>query len=384
MKISVIGCGRWGSFHAWHSNKIGHEVTLYGRKNSENLRRLEETGGNEYLELPKSVRLTRNLFDAVDFAEVIIISVGAQNFRGIVNEIKSLPSLDLSRKKFVLCMKGLESGTGKRLSTVFSEAMNQIPTTEISPLKREGITNEKIDGRTSVFLQKSSEVSSISGVTSLKDGDEKSIPIFSTVTKKSSPPNANVAVWVGPGHVEEFVKGLPNCMVMSSADEILTRELVEVFKSPLIRFYYGKDLLGTEIGAAAKNVVGIAAGMLDGLNRTSLKGALMARGTAELSRLVAALGGDKMTVYGLSHLGDYEATLFSEHSRNRRFGENFVTGKNFDKLAEGVETAAALMQLSKITGVELPISRAVYNILYEKQNPDEQLAELFLRTTKSE
>ena len=143
-------------------------------------------------------------------------------------------------------------------------------------------------------------------------------------------------------------------------------------------------MIGTEIGAAAKNVVGIAAGMLDGLNCSSLKGALMARGTAELSRLISALGGDKMTVYGLSHLGDYQATLFSDYSNNRRFGENFVAGKNFDKLAEGVETVAALMELSKITGVELPISRAVYNILYDKQDPKEQLTELFLRSTKSE
>ena len=124
--------------------------------------------------------------------------------------------------------------------------------------------------------------------------------------------------------------------------------------------------------------------MLDGLNFTSLKGALMARGTAELSRLISALGGDKMTVYGLSHLGDYEATLFSEYSNNRRFGENFVTGKKFEKLAEGVETVLALMKLSESTSVELPISRAVYKILYENKNPKDQLTELFLRSTKSE
>ena len=319
MKISVIGCGRWGSFHAWHAEKIGHEVTLYGRENSANLKKISETGGNDYLQIPATIKLTTNLFEAVNNAEVIIISVGAQNLRELLQEIKSL-SLDLKSKKFILCMKGLERGTGKRLTTVFGEVFNQ----------------------------------------------------------------NNAAVWVGPGHVQDFVQGIPNCMVMSSADENLTRELVEIFKSPLVRFYYGKDLIGTEIGAAAKNVVGLAAGMLDGLNFTSLKGALMARGTAELSRLISALGGDKMTVYGLSHLGDYEATLFSMYSNNRRFGENFVTGKKFEKLAEGVETVAALMELSKITGVELPISNAVYKILYENQNPKSQLTELFLRSTKAE
>ena len=319
MKISVIGCGRWGSFHAWHAEKIGHKVTLYGRENSANLKKISETGGNDYLQIPATIKLTTNLFEAVNNAEVIIISVGAQNLRELLQEIKSL-SLDLKSKKFILCMKGLERGTGKRLTTVFGEVFNQ----------------------------------------------------------------NNAAVWVGPGHVQDFVQGIPNCMVMSSADENLTRELVEIFKSPLVRFYYGKDLIGTEIGAAAKNVVGLAAGMLDGLNFTSLKGALMARGTAELSRLISALGGDKMTVYGLSHLGDYEATLFSMYSNNRRFGENFVTGKKFEKLAEGVETVAALMELSKITGVELPISNAVYKILYENQNPKSQLTELFLRSTKAE
>ncbi|MBO4401864.1 MAG: NAD(P)H-dependent glycerol-3-phosphate dehydrogenase [Selenomonadaceae bacterium] len=318
MKISILGCGRWGSFHAWYSAKIGHDVTLYGRAGSKNMHRLETTGANDYLQLPPEVHLTKNLSDAINSASVIIISVGAQNFRGLLEEIKAL-NLELSKKIFVLCMKGLERGTGKCLSEIFTEVLG-----------------------------------------------------------------GNAAVWAGPGHVEDFVASIPNCMVMASASETLTREAVEIFKSPLIRFYYGADLLGIEIGAAAKNVVGIAAGMLDGLNCTSLKGALMARGTAELSRLVEFLGGDKMTVYGLSHLGDYEATLFSRHSRNRLFGEDFIQQKKFDKLAEGVETVAALMELSKKTGVELPISRAVYNILYENGDPEDQLMYLFMRSTKAE
>lgn len=322
MKIGIIGCGRWGSFHAWYASRIGHEVKLYGREGSANMRRLELTGGNEYLKLPANVQLTKNLDDVLNFADVIIISVGSQNLRGLVKEINFATKNNLGEKIFVLCMKGLERGTGKRLTEVFAE--------------------ENFSAR------------------------EK------------------IAVWVGPGHVQDFLNEIPNCMVMSSSNEILTRRLVEIFKSPLIRFYYGKDLLGTEIGAAAKNVVGLAAGMLDGLNYSSLKGALMARGTAELSRLIGALGGDKMTVYGLSHLGDYEATLFSAHSHNRRFGEEFVQHKSFDKLAEGVETVAALIQLAKSVAVELPISESVYKILHEKADPKEELTKLFLRSTKEE
>ncbi len=319
MKISIIGCGRWGSFHAWYSSKIGHDVKLYGRATSKNMQMLESTGGNEYLKLPENVQLTKDLEYAVHSSNVIIISVGTQNFRGLLKEILDL-NLDIRQKKFVLCMKGLEFGTGKRLSTIFAEVLE----------------------------------------------------------------SKNVAVWVGPGHVEDFVQSIPNCMVMAAMKENLAEEMVEIFKSPLIRFYYGTDLIGIEIGAAAKNVVGIAAGMLDGLNCTSLKGALMARGTVELSRLIEHLGGDKMTVYGLSHLGDYEATLFSNHSRNRKFGEDFVQNKKFDKLAEGTETVVALMELSKITGVELPICRAVYKILYENAEPEEQLMNLFMRSTKNE
>ena len=322
MKISILGCGRWGSFHAWYADKIGHEVLLYGRPTSENMKRLEQTRVNEYLKLSEKIQLTKNLFDAVNFADVIIISVGTQNLRQLVTEINSVQIENLGDKKFILCMKGLERGTGKRLTTVFNEA--------------------------------------------------------------SKFQNLNVAVWVGPGHVQDFVRKIPNCMVMSSENENLTRELVEIFKSPLIRFYYGKDLIGTEVGAAAKNIVGIAAGMLDGLNCSSLKGALMARGTAELSRLIEALGGDKMTVYGLSHLGDYEATLFSQHSHNRKFGEDFVQNKKFEKLAEGVDTVAAIMQLAESVEVELPICEAVYKILHEGKNPEDELMKLFLRSTKSE
>ena len=380
MKISVIGCGRWGTFHAWHAEKIGHEVTLYGRENSANFKKLFETGANEFLKLPPTVKLTTKLFEAVNEADVILISVGAQNLRGLLQEIVSLPEVDLSQKKFVLAMKGLERGTGKRLTVVFDEAINKIPAAEISSIKREGITNAKLN---SVFALGNSPTNFSAETSSLKDDTKFPDKIFSTVQKISAK-KVNVAVWVGPGHVQDFVKNIPNCMVMASADENFTRELVEIFKSPLVRFYYGSDLVGIEIGAAAKNVIGIAAGMLDGLNFASLKGALMARGTAELSRLVSALGGDKMTVYGLSHLGDYQATLFSDYSNNRRFGENFVAGKDFDKLAEGVETVAALIELSKITGVELPISNAVYKILYENKNPKDQLTELFLRSTKSE
>jgi glycerol-3-phosphate dehydrogenase (NAD(P)+) len=134
-------------------------------------------------------------------------------------------------------------------------------------------------------------------------------------------------------------------MVIDGYDREYVKTLVDALKSPLIRFYYGDDIIGSEIGAAAKNVIGIAAGVLDGVGLPSLKGPLMARGAREVARLISAMGGNELSAYGLCHLGDYETTLFSPHSNNRRFGELLATGKIFDKLAEGVYTAKALKLL---------------------------------------
>lgn len=319
MKVSILGCGRWGTFLAWYADRLGHQVILWGRENSKRLERLRETRENEYLTLTDSVQLSDSLEEAVAFGEIIIISINSQSLRTLGRRLRALGGLD--GRIFVLCMKGLELKSGKRLSRVFAEEI----------------------------------------------GDARKI-----------------AVWVGPGHVQDFTKEIPNCMVIGSDDAAVTERVVDAFNSELIRFYYGQDLLGIEIGAAAKNVVGIAAGMLDGLHYGSLKGALMARGTKELSRLVKAMGGDEMTVYGLSHLGDYEATLFSAHSNNRRFGEGFVRDERFDKLAEGVFTVEAIMQLSRQYQVEMPICNAVHQIITEQKNPKEKLLDLFLRPVKAE
>lgn len=319
MKVSVLGCGRWGTFLAWYANRIGHDVLLWGREGSRNFAALANTKKNDYLTLPDKITLTHDLEAAVSFGEIIIISISAQELRSFGEQIRDFAGI--RDKTFVLCMKGIEAKTGKRLSQVFHEAF----------------------------------------------GLEK-----------------NVAVWVGPGHVQDFVREIPNCMIIGSPAIEITKKVVEAFNSNLIRFYYGRDLLGIEIGAAAKNVMGIAAGMLDGMNYSSLKGALMARGTRELSLLVKAMGGDATTIYGLSHLGDYEATLFSLHSHNRKYGQGFVRGERFDKLAEGVSTVVALKTLAQEYNIELPICNAVYEIVIDHKDPKEKLLDLFLRPVKFE
>ena len=193
-----------------------------------------------------------------------------------------------------------------------------------------------------------------------------------------------VAVWVGPGHPQDYVRGIPNCMVIDSNNHDIKEKLVNEFTSDLIRFYLGTDLIGSEIGAASKNVIGIAAGMLDGLNYTSLKGALMARGTREIARLIKALGGNEMSAYGLCHLGDYEATLFSKWSHNRMYGESFAKGDRFTKLAEGVMTSKALYKLGQEYGVDLPIVESVYKVLFDGTDIKEALGTLFMRSVKKE
>ncbi len=318
MKVSVIGCGRWGTFLAWYLDRSGQEVTLYGRKGSRRMEGLLVTRTNGVTTLPESVELTQDLDRVLD-CQVLVISVGSQSLRNLLQEIAG-KGWGLGRK-LVLCMKGLETGTGKRLSTIVKEELGE---------------------------------------------------------------SARVAVWLGPGHVQEFTAGIPNCMVIDSDDEALKEELVSTFSSELIRFYYGRDMIGNEVGAAAKNVIGIAAGMLDGLKLSSLKGALMSRGTREIARLIQALGGNELSAYGLCHLGDYEATVFSKYSHNRRYGEAFVKGEPFEELAEGRATVKALVALGSKYGVSLPICRGVHQVLYEGADPKETLDSLFSRSLKNE
>lgn len=317
MKITVLGCGRWGSFLAWYHGQ-NHSICLWGRETSKAFQQLQTTGKNQYVTLPASVALSSDLEAALAFAPVVVISIGAQHLRELAARIEQYP---VAGKTFVLCMKGLESETGKRLTQVFEEEIHQ-------PVK--------------------------------------------------------VAVWVGPGHVQDFTRRIPNCMVVDSKDPETVGFLVEKLNSDLIRLYRGNDLIGTEVGAAAKNVIGIAAGMLDGKGLSSLKGALMARGAREIARLIRAMGGNELSAYGLCHLGDYEATLFSPHSHNRQYGENYILGKAYGELAEGVSTVEALVRLGQELDVDLPICRTVYNILYSQADADQALKALFARSVKGE
>lgn len=314
MKISVLGCGRWGSFIAWYqATVLKNDVILYGEEGRESYDVLAQNGKNEYVSLDESITLCCDLSFALAQSDYIIISISSQALREFMSRVTKYP---VSDKKFILCMKGIEEGTGLRLSEVVKES---------------GIKGE------------------------------------------------NIAVWVGPGHIQSFVKGVPNCMLIDSENDELKKYLCDNFKSNLIRFYYGDDMIGTEVGAAAKNVLGIAAGVLDGSGYTSLIGPLMARGSFEVSRLIEAMGGNPLSAYGLAHLGDYETTLFSPYSHNRAYGEKLAKGERFDRLAEGVMTSKAMVELGEKYGVDLPITNAVYEVCFSEGFGAKDCMDIILR-----
>ncbi|MBQ9833193.1 MAG: NAD(P)H-dependent glycerol-3-phosphate dehydrogenase [Clostridia bacterium] len=317
MKITVIGCGRWGSFITWYLNRIGHDVTLYGRKDSAKMQELRSTRSNGLLSLPESITLSNDISCALS-SDIIVISIASQSLKLLVRE---LSDICMKNKTVVLAMKGIDTSSNKRLSQIAAETL---------------------------------------------DASNK------------------IAVWLGPGHVQEFVAEHPNCMVIDSIDTDTKHMLVKAFSSDLVRFYYGNDLIGNEIGAAAKNVIGIAAGILDGMKLSSLKGALMSRGTHEIAKLIEALGGNAFSAYGLCHLGDYEATVFSEYSHNRRFGESRITGESFNGLAEGYYTVKALVEMSKECKLELPICNSVYDVIYKNADPAQAISSLFTRKLTNE
>jgi glycerol-3-phosphate dehydrogenase (NAD(P)+) len=319
--ISILGCGRWASFHGWfQSVKLRNNVLMWGRGTDSAYLELSKTHGNDYVKLPASVRFTADLGAALDFADTIIISISAQGMQDLTAHIKEHKPKD---KIFILCMKGLDSNTGERLSEI------------------------------------------------LRSGADES---------------NRICVWVGPGHTQELIQGQPGIMVMAGDDEKTTADIINRFANDLIRFYQNDDLIGTEVGAATKNVLGLAAGFLDGAGLPGLKGALMSRGIYEVSVLTEKMGGNRMTPFGMSHLGDFEATLFNKNSHNRGYGEKYMraylSGEKFTNdigIAEGVATTKAVYNLAAKFGIEMPITTLIYNILYKNAEPMEELKKIFMR-----
>ena len=289
MKITVLGCGRWGSFLAWYFHNIGYEVLLWGRSTSEKFKVLSTIRENAYVKLSKEVVLSNSLSNALDFSDVIVIAIKEQSLRDLM---KSITTLNYCNKTFVLCMKGIENQTCKRLSEVVYEHVGEL---------------------------------------------------------------AKIAIMIGPGQPSDIIKGIPTCMLIDSIDRSVSESLAERFNSDLINIKVGNDLIGNEIGSAVNKLIGIAGGILDELGCSSLKGPLMVAGTREIAMLIESLGGKSVSAYGLCCLGDYQASLFSEHSNSVAFGRSIVKNENFQNHAPGAFTAKTVIELAKNNNIEMPI-----------------------------
>jgi glycerol-3-phosphate dehydrogenase (NAD(P)+) len=196
-----------------------------------------------------------------------------------------------------------------------------------------------------------------------------------------------VAVLSGPTIAAELARRLPATMIAAAEDEGLAAAVQETFGTAWMRIYTSSDPLGVEIAGAVKNVIAIAAGLVDGLGLGSnAKSALLARGLAEIVRLGAALGARPETFFGIAGVGDLATTCFSPEGRNRSCGEAIGRGGSLAahlggsaSVVEGVETSRAVVSLAADRGVEMPIAEAVHAILFEGVAPADALASLMRR-----
>lgn len=204
--------------------------------------------------------------------------------------------------------------------------------------------------------------------------------------------NTSFGVLSGPSHAEEVIARMPTTVVAASTNPDTALEIQRVFSTEVFRVYTSDDVIGVEICGALKNVIAIAAGIVDGLGLgDNTKAALITRGLAEISRLGVALGADQQTFYGLAGLGDLIVTCASRHSRNRFVGEEIGKGRTLQDIlthmtsvAEGVPTTRAALELASTLGVDLPITSKVAAILFEDLEPRSAIRNLMLRPVKAE
>lgn len=311
MNITVLGCGRWGSFLSWYFNSMGHKVLMWGRDTSEKYKSLEDKRQNDYVSLPDEITLSTSLSIALEFSDVILIAIKEQNLRDLMKNI--IIRKNYCNKTYVLCMKGLENTTCKRLSEV----------------------------------------------------------VYEYVECK-----AKIAVMVGPAQPTDIVSGSPTCMIIDSNDKALAAKLANFFSSKLIHYCVGDDMIGNEIGAAINKIIGIAGGILDGLGCPSLKGALMVVGTQEIATIIDALGGKSSSAYGLCCLGDYQASLFSEYSNSVAYGKALVRKDKFYKHAPGVYTAQTIVDLTQQYKFFVPLLTQISDIILGFAEPNQIISSL--------
>lgn len=229
-------------------------------------------------------------------------------------------------------------------------------------------------------------------VSATKGIESRTLLRISQVMLQELPPNSKIAVLSGPTFAKEIARGEPAAVVISSEHPDLCAQIQAEFSGPTLRLYRNQDPIGVEIGAALKNVVAIGAGICHGLGLgNNTLAALITRGLAEITRLAVAMGGQPQTLAGLAGLGDLVLTCTGDLSRNRLVGMELAKGRKLPEIvgsmkmiAEGVETTASAVALSRKHGVEMPITDQMGALLRGERSPREAIRELMDRSLKDE
>lgn len=319
MKITILGAGRWASTIALCLDRKHDDVLMWDRITTpENP--LFLTGKNRYVELSKRVKFTHDLNEALNYGEVVIISILAQHLDSFMQSVKQVEGYQ--NKQYMLAMKGIEASTGRRLSEILLD----------NGVKRD-----------------------------------------------------NIAVIVGPGHAELIAAEQPTNMIVSAYNRKLAKKLIDEIQNPdVFDLSFGEDIIGCEIGAAAKNVIGIAAGVLEGSGLEQKKGPLMPAAVKEIGSFIHAMGGDESTASGLAFLGDFQATLFDHNSKNLTYGKTIAEKNTLDeeevskvvdvRSVEGIMTSKAIIKKmlefnKRVTNekrLKMPLTEAVESIVTGK------------------
>ncbi len=221
--------------------------------------------------------------------------------------------------------------------------------------------------------------------------EDKTLHTLSEVLKEELP-QADIAVLSGPSHAEEVSRGVPTTIVVGAGTKETARLIQDIFMTELFRVYTSPDIIGIELGGSLKNVIALAAGIVDGLGYgDNTKAALMTRGMAEISRLGMTMGGKMETFAGLSGFGDLFVTCTSKHSRNWNAGNLMGQGKSMqeamkevNQVVEGVNSAKAALELARKNDVEMPIVEQINLVLFEGKAAKDALSDLLMRDRRKE
>ncbi|MGL6105498.1 NAD(P)H-dependent glycerol-3-phosphate dehydrogenase [Romboutsia sp.] len=327
-KISVLGAGSWGSALGLVLAKKGYEVSLW-TLNEEQANKINNARENiDYLPgivFPNNIKVTTCLEESVKDSEIIVLAVPSQAIRSVSKQIKPFVK---DNQILVDVAKGLEKGTGLRLSEVCKQELPNNPYVTLS----------------------------------------------------------------GPSHAEEVAKDIPTTVVVASENLEVSQRVQDAFMSPKFRVYTNPDIVGVELGGALKNIIAFGAGICDGLGLgDNAKAALMTRGIREIGRLGAAMGADASTFAGLSGIGDLIVTCTSMHSRNRRAGILIGQGKGLEEtlkevkmVVEGITATEVAYEMADKLNVDMPITNAIYSVLHKGSNPNEVIIELMMRNKTHE